>query len=64
MSSKHEPVRILAPRSFREVLSRRALLQVGAGSVGLTALLAALISVGVETSNSSISVKLIVNTSS
>ena len=41
MSSKHEPVRILAPHSFREVLSRRTLLQVGAGSVGLTALLAA-----------------------
>jgi spermidine/putrescine transport system substrate-binding protein len=41
MSSQHEPIRILAPHSFREVLSRRALLQVGAGSVGLTALLAA-----------------------
>ncbi len=41
MSAKQEPVRILAPHSFRDVLSRRALLQIGAGSVGLTALLAA-----------------------
>ena len=41
MSSSKDPVRILAPHSFREVLSRRALLQLGAGSVGLTALLAA-----------------------
>ena len=41
MSSSQDPIRILAPRSFREVLSRRALLQMGAGSVGLAALLAA-----------------------
>ncbi|MCU1366382.1 MAG: putative periplasmic spermidine/putrescine-binding protein, partial [Ilumatobacteraceae bacterium] len=41
MSSSQEPVRILAPSSLRETLSRRALLQVGAGSVGLAALLAA-----------------------
>ncbi|MCU1393652.1 MAG: spermidine/putrescine transporter substrate-binding protein [Ilumatobacteraceae bacterium] len=41
MSSSQEPVRILAPHSLRETLSRRALLQVGAGSVGLAALLAA-----------------------
>jgi spermidine/putrescine transport system substrate-binding protein len=41
MSKPQEPIRILAPRGFRDVLSRRALLQMGAGSAGLMALLAA-----------------------
>jgi len=52
MPSSQDPIRILAPHSFREVLSRRALLQMGAGSVGLAALLAACGSDSKKSSNS------------
>ena len=41
MTSRDEQLKILVPSSFRSTLSRRAMLQLGAGSVGLTALLAA-----------------------
>ncbi len=41
MTSRDEQLKILVPHSFRSTLSRRALLQLGAGSAGLTALLAA-----------------------
>ena len=41
MTSRPEPIKILAPAQFRDVLSRRRLMQLGAGSVGLAALLSA-----------------------
>src|SRR5258706_2103395 len=35
MSSQQEPIKILAPHSFREKLSRRALFQMGGAAAGL-----------------------------
>ncbi len=41
MSSQHEPLNILAPHSFREKLSRRALFQMGGAASGLAIVAAA-----------------------
>ena len=41
MSSDHEPIKILAPHSFREKLSRRALFQMGGAAAGLAIVAAA-----------------------
>jgi len=41
MTSRHEPLRILAPESFRQVLSRRALFQMGGAAAGLAVIAAA-----------------------
>ena len=41
MSSDQEPIKILAPHSFREKLSRRALFQMGGAAAGLAIVAAA-----------------------
>src|SRR5207342_2624456 len=41
MSSNEEPIKILAPHSFRQKLSRRALFQMGGAAAGLAIVAAA-----------------------
>lgn len=55
MTSRHEPLRILAPDSFRQVLSRRALFQMGGAAAGLAVLAAACGSDGSSTDSTSAS---------